>query len=43
MKLSTCSFERCKDLELVLSGEVRKWIEEEEIELISYDDLEWQS
>lgn len=43
MKLSTCSIERCKDLELVLSGEVRKWIEEEEIELISYDDLEWQS
>ncbi|MCI8402112.1 MAG: ChbG/HpnK family deacetylase [Lachnospiraceae bacterium] len=40
MKWSTCSIERCKDLELVLSGEVRKWIEEEEIELISYDDLE---
>lgn len=41
MELSTCSIERCKDLELVLSGEVKKWIEEEKIELISYDDLEW--
>lgn len=38
-QLSTCSIERCKDLELVLSEEVKKWINENNIELITYDDL----
>lgn len=38
-QLSTCSIERCKDLELVLSEEVKSWIRENNIQLISYDDL----
>lgn len=38
-QLSTCSIERCKDLELVLSEEVKKWIYENHIQLITYDDL----
>lgn len=41
IELSTCSIERCKDLQLVLSQEVKDWIEKEHIELISYEDLEW--
>ena len=38
-QLSTCSIERCQDLELVLSEEVKKWIYENHIQLITYDDL----
>lgn len=36
---SSCSIERCKDLELVLSNEVKDWIKKNHIELISYNDL----
>ena len=39
LSLSTCSIERCKDLELVLSDEVKQWIDDNPIELIDYTDL----
>ena len=39
LKLTTLSLERCKDLEMVLSPEIRQWIQDNGVELISYKDL----
>jgi len=39
LKLTTLSLERCKDQEMCVSPEIRKWVEESGIELITYYDL----
>lgn len=39
LRLSTLSLERCRDLEMVLSPVIRHWIEDNDIQLISYKDL----
>lgn len=42
LRLSSCSIERCKDLEFCTSDKVKKWIHDNHVELISYDDLDWK-
>ncbi|WP_294561426.1 ChbG/HpnK family deacetylase [uncultured Traorella sp.] len=39
LSLTTLSLERCRDLEMLLSEDFKKWIEDNHIELISYKDL----
>lgn len=39
LELSSCSIERCKDAALCMSPRLKKWIEEYQIELITYNDL----
>lgn len=39
LELSTCSIERCKDAALCMSPRLKKWVKENHIELITYDDL----
>ena len=39
LELSSCSIERCKDAALCMSPRLTKWIEEYQIELITYNDL----
>lgn len=37
--LTTLSLERCRDLQMVVSPEIKKWVEDNNIELITYYDL----
>ena len=39
LKLTTLSLERCKDAEMCMSEDVKRWIDENNIELITYYDL----
>ena len=39
MKWTTLSLERMRDAEAMMSEEVRNWIDENQIELITYYDL----
>lgn len=39
MKLSSLSLERFKDAEMLMSDEIKQWIKENDIELITYSDL----
>jgi hypothetical protein len=39
IELSTVSIERCKDLQMMLSDDMKQWIEENHVELISYRDI----
>ncbi|MBR0418649.1 MAG: ChbG/HpnK family deacetylase [Erysipelotrichaceae bacterium] len=39
LSLTTLSLERCKDLQMILSPKIRKWIDDNHIELISYKDI----
>ncbi len=39
LKLTTLSLERCKDAEMCMSPEIKKWIDDNNIELITYYDL----
>ncbi|MBQ1757973.1 MAG: ChbG/HpnK family deacetylase [Erysipelotrichaceae bacterium] len=39
LKLSSLSFERFKDAEMLMSDEIKKWVEDNDITLITYYDL----
>ena len=39
LNLTTLSLERCRDAEMCMSEEIKRWIEDNQIELITYDDL----
>ncbi len=38
-ELTTLSIERCKDLAMIISPEIKKWVEDNNVELITYRDL----
>lgn len=39
LSLTTLSLERCRDAEMCMSSEIKQWIEDNQIELITYYDL----
>lgn len=39
LSLTTLSLERCKDAEMCMSDQIKQWVQENQIELITYDDL----